>query len=281
MREIDVSLVRDTIARLCQKANYELPDDFVEAVRTARARELSTQGKRVLALLDRNQQMAREVGMPTCQDTGFVLVFVHLGQDVHLTGGDLNTAINAGVAAGYTSGYLRPSIVGDPLFNRTNTGDNTPAVIHTRIVPGDKLTLQLLVKGAGSENYTRLGMLTPAQGLPALKNFVVETVKIAGPNACPPLVVCVGVGGTADRALLLAKEASLRPVGTAHPDAQVAGLEQELLALVNATGIGPQGYGGQTTALACHIERAPTHIASLPVAVNLQCHAVRHQEAVL
>jgi fumarate hydratase subunit alpha len=281
MRAIDVSQVREAVAGLCRKANYELPGDFVEALRLARSRELSTQGKRVLSLLDRNQELARQAQMPTCQDTGFVLVFVNVGQEVHLTGGDLYEAINAGVAQGYTTGYLRPSIVKDPLFDRANTGDNTPAVIHTRIVPGDKLTLQVLVKGAGSENYTRLGMLTPAQGLPALKDFVVETVKIAGPNACPPLVVCVGVGGTADRALLLAKEASLRRVGTPHPDDRVAGMEQELLALVNATGIGPQGYGGQTTALACHIERAPTHIASLPVAVNLQCHAVRHQEAVL
>lgn len=281
MREINVNSVRETVAELCQKANYELPGDFVEALRQARTREMSVQGKRVLTLLDRNQQMAREVQMPTCQDTGFVLIFVKVGQEVHLTGGDLYAAINAGVAQGYTTGYLRPSIVKDPLFDRANTGDNTPAVIHTQIVPGDKLTLQVLVKGAGSENYTRLGMLTPAQGLPALKAFVVETVKIAGPNACPPLVVGVGVGGTADRALLLAKEASLRQVGAPHPDAQVAGLEQELLALVNQTGIGPQGYGGQTTALACHIERAPTHIASLPVAVNLQCHAVRHQEATL
>lgn len=281
MRTIEVSEVREVVAGLCQKANYELPDDFVEALRKARTREVSAQGKRVLTLLDQNQQMARQVQMPTCQDTGFVLVFAKIGQEVHLAGGDLYEAINAGVAQGYKTGYLRPSIVKDPLFNRANTGDNTPAVIHTQIVPGDKLTLQVLVKGAGSENYTRLAMLTPAQGLPALKAFVIETVKLAGPNACPPFIVCVGVGGTADRALLLAKEASLRHVGEPHSDIQVAGLEQELLEMVNATGIGPQGYGGQTTALACHIERAPTHIASLPVAVNLQCHAVRHQEAVL
>jgi fumarate hydratase subunit alpha len=281
MRTIDVNQVREAVAGLCQKANFELPDDFVTALRQAREREVSAQGKRVLALLDQNQEAARSVQMPTCQDTGFVLVFARVGQEVQLTGGDLYEAINAGVGQGYKAGYLRPSIVQDPLFNRANTGDNTPAVIHTKLVPGDRLTLQVLVKGAGSENCTKLAMLTPGQGLPALKAFVVETVKTAGPNACPPLVVCVGVGGTADRALLLAKEASLRHVGEPHADPQVAALEQELLELVNATGIGPQGYGGRTTALACHIERAPTHIASLPVAVNLQCHAVRHQEAVL
>ncbi len=278
MRTIDVNLVREAVAELCQKANYELPEDFVAALRTAREKEVSAQGRRVLTLLDQNQAEARKVQMPTCQDTGFVLVFVNVGQEVHLIGGDLYQAINAGVGEGYRSGYLRPSIVQDPLFNRANTGDNTPAVIHTRLVPGDQLTLQVLVKGAGSENCTRLAMLTPAQGILALKAFVVETVKLAGPNACPPLVVCVGVGGTADRALLLAKEASLRSVGAPHPEPLVAELEQELLELVNATGIGPQGYGGRTTALACHIERAATHIASLPVAVNLQCHAVRHQE---
>ncbi|HEX2913080.1 MAG TPA: fumarate hydratase [Chloroflexia bacterium] len=281
MRTIDVGQVREAVAELCQKANFELPEDFVTALRQAREKEVSAQGKRVLALLDENQQAARTVQMATCQDTGFVLIFANVGQDVHLVGGDLVEAINAGVAKGYKAGYLRPSIVKDPLFNRENTGDNSPAVIHTKIVPGDHLTLQVLVKGAGSENCTKLAMLTPGQGLPALKAFVVETVKAAGPNACPPMVVCVGVGGTADRALQLAKEASLRHVGEPHTDPQVAALEQELLELVNATGIGPQGYGGRTTALACHIERAPTHIASLPVAVNLQCHAVRHQEVVL
>src|SRR5689334_19122865 len=198
MRTIDVRQVREVVAELCQKANFELPDDFVAALRQAKEREVSAQGKRVLTLLDQNQAAARTVQMPTCQDTGFVLVFASVGQEVQLVGGDLYEAINAGVGQGYTAGYLRPSIVKDPLFDRANTGDNSPAVIHTKLVPGDRLTLQVLVKGAGSENCTKLAMLTPGQGLPALKAFVVETVKTAGPNACPPLVVCVGVGGTAD-----------------------------------------------------------------------------------
>jgi fumarate hydratase subunit alpha len=281
MRTIDVKEVQEAVADMCLKANFELPDDYVTVLRRAQEQEVSAQGRRVLTLLDQNQEVARTARMPTCQDTGFVLIFVNIGQDVHLVGGDLNTAINAGVGQGYTAGYLRPSIVQDPLFNRANTGNNTPAVIYHKIVPGDQLTLQLLVKGAGSENYTKLTMLTPGQGLPALKAAVVDAVKAAGPNACPPIVVCVGVGGTADRAVQLAKEASLRHVGEPHSDPQVAALEQELLELVNATGIGPQGYGGRITAFACHIERAPTHIAALPVAVNLQCHAVRHQEVVL
>ncbi len=281
MRELDVSEVTAAVARLCEQANFELPEDFVGALRAARGRERSPRGLQVLQLLDANQQLARDSRVPSCQDTGFVLVFAELGQEVHLLGGGLEEAIQAGVARGYTDNYLRASIVSDPLFDRVNTRDNTPAVVHVELAPGDRLKLSLLVKGAGSENSTALGMLTPAHGPEGVLEFVVQTVRKAGPNACPPMVVCVGVGGTADKALLLAKKASLRKVGAPNPDPRLAEFERRTLAAVNATGIGPQGYGGLVTALAAHVETYPTHIASLPVAVNLQCHAVRHQEVVL
>ncbi len=281
MRELDTREITAAVARLAELANLELPDDFVGALRAAKAVERSRRGLQVLQLLDTNQELARESRVPTCQDTGFVLVFAEVGQDLRIVGGSLEDAIQAGVASGYTEHYLRASIVRDPLFDRANTRDNTPAVIHAEIVPGDKLKLSLLVKGAGSENSTQLGMLTPAHGPEGVLKFVVEAVKKAGPNACPPLVVCVGVGGTADKALLIAKKASLRKLGAPNSDARIAEFEQRILEAVNRTGIGPQGYGGLVTALAVHVETYPTHIASLPVAVNLQCHAVRHQDVVL
>ncbi len=281
MRELDSREITTAVARLAELANFELPDDFVGALRSAKSAERSGRGLQVLQLLDTNQELARESRVPTCQDTGFVLVFAEVGQDLRIVGGGLEEAIQAGVASGYAEHYLRASIVRDPLFDRVNTRDNTPAVIHTEIVPGDRLKLSLLVKGAGSENSTQLGMLTPAHGPEGVLRFVVDAVKKAGPNACPPLVVCVGVGGTADKALLIAKKASLRKLGSPNPDPRIAEFEQRILEAVNETGIGPQGYGGLVTALAAHVETYPTHIASLPVAVNLQCHAVRHQEAVL
>ncbi len=281
MRELDSREITAAVARLAELANLELPDDFVGALRAAKSAERSRRGLQVLRLLDTNQELARESRVPTCQDTGFVLVFAEVGQDLRIVGGSLEDAIQAGVARGYTEHYLRASIVRDPLFDRVNTRDNTPAVIHAEIVPGDRLKLSLLVKGAGSENSTQLGMLTPAHGPDGVLRFVVEAVRRAGPNACPPLVVCVGVGGTADKALLIAKKASLRKVGAPSPDPRIAEFEKRILEAVNRTGIGPQGYGGLVTALAVHVETYPTHIASLPVAVNLQCHAARHQDVVL
>lgn len=281
MRAVDVREIEAAVARLCEQANFELPDDLVAALRLAADRERSARGREVLQLLDANQLLAREARIPSCQDTGFVLVFVELGQEVHLTGGSLEEAIQQGVRKGYAENYLRASIVADPLFDRANTGDNTPAVVHVEVVPGDRLKLSLLVKGAGSENSTQLGMLTPADGPEGVLRFVVETVAKAGPNACPPVVVAVGIGGTADKAMVLAKKASLRRLGESHPDPRVAAFEARLMEAVNATGIGPQGFGGAVTALAVHVETYPTHIASLPVAVNLQCHAVRHKEIVL
>ncbi len=281
MREISTGEITETIAELCRKANFELPDDFVAALRRAATREVSSRGLRTLQMLDRNQEVARAEQAPTCQDTGFVIVFVELGLDARIIGGELEEAIQKGVGLGYQVNYLRASIVDDPLFNRPNTGNNTPAVIHLELIPGDQLHLSLMVKGGGSENSTKLYMLTPAHGREGVKKAVVEAVVAAGPNACPPLVVCIGVGGTADKAMSIAKKAGLRPVGQPHPDERIAAFEQEILEAVNATGIGPQGYGGRITALAVHIETYPTHIASLPVAVNLQCHAVRRASAVI
>ncbi|MEI7554812.1 fumarate hydratase [Candidatus Chlorohelix sp.] len=275
MREIPVATIRDAVAELCRIANFELPQDFVTALRVAQTKETSPRGLRTLQLLDQNQELARTEQVPSCQDTGFVIVFADVGAEVKVIGGELEEAIQAGVGKGYKQNYLRASMVEDPLFNRTNTGNNTPAMTHYEFEPGDHLHLTLVVKGGGSENSTKLYMLTPAQGAEGVKKAVVEAVRMAGPNACPPVVVCVGVGGTADKAMLIAKKASLREVGAAHPDERIAQFERELLEEVNATGVGPQGYGGRVTALAVHVETFPTHIASLPVAVNLQCHAVR------
>lgn len=281
MREIPARTVTEAVAELCRKANFELPDDFVAALKAAKDKEKSARGKRTLQLLDENQDLARTEQVPSCQDTGFVLVFADIGADCRVVDGDIEEAIQAGVAQGYTNNYLRPSMVRDPLFDRSNTQNNTPAITHYDIVPGDELHLTLVVKGGGSENSTQLFMLTPADGPEGVKNAVVAAVKKAGPNACPPLVVCVGVGGTADKAMLIAKKASLRSVGTHHENPKIASFEEELLEMVNATGVGPQGYGGTVTALAVHVETFPTHIASLPVAVNLQCHAVRRHSTVL
>ena len=227
-----------------------------------------------------NAEVARSEAVPMCQDTGYTVVFLELGQDVHIVGGGLEDAVNEGVRRGYKEGYLRKSIVGHPL-ERKNTGDNTPAVIHTRIVPGDKLRIIVAPKGGGSENMSAIKMFKPAEGVEGVKKFVVETVQAAGPNPCPPIVVGVGIGGTFEKAALLAKEALLREVGEPSPRPEIAVLEQELLELVNKLGIGPQGLGGSTTALGVHVEIYPAHIASLPVAVNINCHATRHKEAEL
>lgn len=276
MRELSAGLITEQVARLCQEANCELPLDMETALYNAREEEESPTGCRILKELCENASLARSERIPLCQDTGMVLVFVEIGQDVRVTGGSLTEAINLGVAKGYTEGYLRKSVVGDPL-RRVNTGDNTPAVIYYDIVPGEVFRLTVMPKGFGSENCTALGMLKPADGLEGVKGFIVDAVDRAGPNPCPPVVVGVGIGGTADKALLLAKRALLRPVGNRHSDPFIAGLEDELKEKINALGYGPAGLGGRTTALAVHIETYPTHIAGLPVAVCLNCHALRHK----
>lgn len=282
VREIDVNVLRDAVAELCQQANYELGDDVQQALQASRNREANPLAGRVLETIILNARIASEDRQPMCQDTGTAVVFVHLGQDVHLVGGDIHTAINEGVRRGYQAGYLRKSIVGDPLFARKNTGDNTPAVIHIDLIPGDSVQLTVMTKGGGAENMSRLHMLTPADGSAGVRAFVLETVQRAGPNACPPVIVGVGVGGTFDLAPTLAKQALLRPVGQPNADPQLAAFEQELLNAINALGIGPHGFGGSTTALAVHVETYATHIASLPVAVNLQCGpAARHRSRVL
>ncbi|MDA8212949.1 MAG: fumarate hydratase [Clostridia bacterium] len=280
MREINVQSIIETVAKLCTEANYFLGSDVLDAIKEAKEKEASTLGKDILEQLVTNAAIAREESVPMCQDTGYAVIFVELGQDVHIVGGALNDAINEGVRKGYTEGYLRKSIVGHPL-ERKNTGDNTPAVIHVKVVPGDKLKITIAPKGGGSENMSAIKMLKPSEGVEGVKKFVVESVKAAGSNPCPPIVVGVGIGGTFEKCAYLAKEALLRPVGEQNPLPDIAKLEQDLLQAINKLGIGPQGLGGRTTALAVHIEIYPAHIASLPVAVNINCHAARHKEAIL
>ena len=280
MIEIQASKITDAVADLCIRANYELADDVYQAIKDGAASEESPTGREILSQLVENADLARSEQVPMCQDTGVAVVFVELGQDVHIAGGLLADAINAGVAKGYADGYLRKSIVEHPL-ERKNTGDNTPAVIHTEIVSGDQLRITVAPKGAGSENMSGVRMLKPSDGVEGVKNFVIELVKAAGSNPCPPIIVGVGIGGTMEKAAILAKRAILRPVGMHSPNPADAHLEEELLTLVNNTGIGPAGLGGRTTALAVNVETYPCHIASLPVAVNIQCHAARHKEITL
>ncbi len=281
MREIDVSTITQTVSDLFLQANYVIGEDVMEALNTAAHQETSPLGKHVLEQLIENNRAGAEESLCVCQDTGLSVVFLTLGQEVHLVGGSLEEAVNAGVRKAYTEGYLRKSIVAEPLFDRKNTGDNTPCVIHTRIVPGDKLHILAIAKGFGSENMSRLAMLTPAAGVKGVSDFIVETVRLAGPNPCPPLVVGVGLGGSFDLAALMAKRATSLPITRKHKDPRYAALEDELLARINALGIGPAGYGGATTALKVHIITAPTHIAGLPVAVNICCHVARHAEATI
>ena len=280
MREIKASDITAAVAELCMRANCELGDDVYQALQNSAAREESPLGKDILSQLVENADIARSEQVPMCQDTGLALVFAELGQDLHITGGLLSDAINAGVAKGYSEGYLRKSVVGHPL-ERKNTGDNTPAVVYTEVVPGDMLKITVAPKGAGSENMSALRMLKPSDGLEGIKKFVVEAVKAAGANPCPPIIVGVGIGGTMEKAALLAKKALLREVGKHNPNPADAELEKELLKMVNDTGIGPAGLGGRITALAVNVETYPCHIASLPVAVNIQCHAARHREVML
>lgn len=279
MRTIQVSDVTAAVRQAAIEANYYLGEDMLQALEKALQEEESPAGREVLRLLLENARIAREQLIPICQDCGLTVVFVELGQEVRLAGGDFVAAINEGVRQGYAEGYLRKSLC-HPL-TRQNTGDNTPAVIHTAIVPGDRLKLTVVPKGGGSENMSRVHMLRPAAGLPGIKDKLVETVAEAGPNPCPPIIVGVGIGGTFEMAALLAKKALLRPVGSRHPDPEQAALEEEFLQLVNDLGIGPGGLGGRITALAVHVNMMPCHIASLPVAINIQCHASRHKEVVL
>jgi fumarate hydratase subunit alpha len=281
MRDIDSKEVTQAVSRLFQEANLFLPEDVLASLRQARKTEESPVGREVLDKILENAEIAAKDKIPLCQDTGTAVVVLELGQEVHITGGDLYTAVNEGVRQGYNAGYLRKSMVRQPYSARVNTKDNTPAVIYTEIVPGDKLKIIVMPKGGGAENMTRLAMLPPAAGRQGVIDFVVDAVDEAGSNPCPPVIVGVGIGGTVERALLLAKKALLRRVGDPNPDGEVAELEKEILRRVNNLGIGPMGYGGRTTALAVHAEVFPAHIASLPVAVNLQCHSARHKETVL
>ena len=279
MRTITARQISDTVAELCIRANKELPEDIIRAMQAAREKEPWPLAQSTLDVLRENIRAAAERDLPVCQDTGLACVFVRLGQDVHIEG-DFNDAVNEGVRRGYAEGYLRKSVVCDPL-RRVNTGDNSPAAITVELVPGDELKLTVVPKGFGSENMSRLAMLKPADGVEGVKRFVVETVKAAGSNPCPPIVVGVGIGGTFDKAAALAKHALLRPIDQPNADPYYAALEKELLGEINALGIGPQGFGGRTTALGLNIETMPTHVAGLPVAVNISCHVTRRASAVL
>jgi fumarate hydratase subunit alpha len=279
MREIDVKLMTEKVRDLCMKANTDLGEDVLQAFDRAMEKEESSLGIEILKELKENARIAKEEGVPLCQDTGFAVVFVELGQDVHLIGGNLNEAIEEGVRQGYRDGYLRKSICHP--FTRTNTGDNTPAIIHTEVVPGDKIRMIVAPKGGGSENMSRVVMLTPSDGIEGIKRYVVQRVRESGSNPCPPTIVGVGIGGTFERAALLAKKSLLRPLGSKNPDPELDRLESEILTGINRLGIGPQGLGGRTTSLAVHILLMPCHIASLPLAVNIQCHAQRHQETTI
>ena len=273
MRTISASAIRDAVAQLCIRANRTLPPDVAQALSAAVAAEPWPTARRSLQLLQENLALADERQIPICQDTGLACVFLELGQDVHIDGA-LEEAVNSGIRAGYLDGYLRCSVVADPL-RRVNTGDNTPGVLTVHLVPGDVCRLTVLPKGFGSENMSRLRMLTPAQGVEGVRQFVLDTVRAAGPNPCPPIVLGVGIGGTFDKVAALAKHALLRPLNEPNPDPWYAALERQWLEEINALGIGPQGFGGKTTALGLAIETAPTHVAGLPVAVNISCHVTR------
>lgn len=280
MREINVKVVEDAIRDLCINANYYIGDDIKEALKKCKEEEPYPIAETVLDKIITNSEIACNEKMPMCQDTGMACVFLEIGQDVHFTGGLLEDAINNGVRRGYKDGYLRKSVVKDPI-DRVNTKDNTPAIIYYNMVAGDKVKITLAPKGFGSENMSRIGMLKPADGLEGVKNFIIETVKLAGPNPCPPMVVGVGIGGTFDKAAYLAKKSLTRPINVRNNQKFYADLEEELLEKINKLGIGPQGFGGKTTALGLNIETYPTHIAGLPVAVNINCHATRHKEIIL
>ncbi|MBA7627543.1 L(+)-tartrate dehydratase subunit alpha [subsurface metagenome] len=281
MREIKASAITQNVAQLCQQANFVLGDDVLAALKQAQQTEESPLGKEVLSQIIENARIAERKQLPLCQDCGTAVVFLEIGQDAHITGGDLYAAVAEGVRQGYTQGYLRKSMVSKPFSDRLNTRDNTPPVIHTEIVPGERIKVICMPKGGGAENMSRLAMLKPSDGREGIIDLVARTVDEAGASPCPPLIVGLGIGATSEEAMLLAKKALLRQAGSPSPDPEVAELEQDVLSRLNALGIGPLGFGGSTTALAVHAEVRPTHIASLPVAVNLQCHSARHKEAVI
>jgi fumarate hydratase subunit alpha len=279
MREIHVDEIRDNVAQICLDAAYNLSEDVITAFDRAIETETAPGAKEIIELLKENARIAKEEHIPICQDTGIAVFFVEIGQDLRIKNGLIVDAINEGVRKGYKEGYLRKSVV-DPI-TRKNTGDNTPAIIYTELVPGDKLKISFMPKGAGSENMSVIRMLRPTEGVEGIRNFVLECVQKAGANPCPPVVIGVGIGGSFDKAALLAKKALLRPVGSPNPKLELARLEETLLKAVNKTGIGPEGFGGMVTAMAVHIESFPCHIASLPVAVNINCHAARHKTIIL
>ena len=279
MRVVQAETISKTVSELCKQACYVVTPDMRAAFEKARENESSPIGKDILGKVLQNADLAQKRVAPICQDTGMAVVFVDIGQDVHIEGGFLEDAINEGVKDGYVGGYLRKSVVNDPIFERKNTTNNTPAVINVRIVRGDKIHIKVAPKGFGSENKSALKMLVPADGLEGVKKVFLDTVKLAGPNACPPMVIGVGIGGTMDKAALMAKYAAARSADSKNPDPRYAKLEEELLELACKTGVGPQGLGGDTTAVKVNIEWYPTHIAGLPVAININCHAARHAEA--
>ncbi|MFZ7102933.1 MAG: fumarate hydratase [Peptococcaceae bacterium] len=281
MREISIQKIVETVRELCIEAACNLPEDVEQLVKKNQVREESAFGKYIFEQIIENVQLARQETQAMCQDTGITVVYLEVGQEVHITGGSLTDAVNEGVRQGYQDGYLRKSVVIDPVLNRVNSGDNTPAVIHTEIVPGDQLKITIVPKGAGSENMGALKMLKPSDGLEGVKDFIIKTVREAGGNPCPPIIVGVGIGGTMEKATLLAKKALTRKAGQPNPDERYGAIEKELLEKINDLGIGPQGLGGRITALAVNIETYPTHIATMPVAVNLNCHASRHSEVIL
>ena len=280
MREISVTQITDTVERLCIDANTHLPGDVKCAIARCRACEDGIIAQGVLDKIIENYEIADSENVPICQDTGMACVFLEIGQDVHLVGGDLAQAVDEGVRRGYDKGYLRKSVVADPV-RRGNTGDNTPAMLYTEIVPGEQVKITVAPKGFGSENMSAIRMFKPSAGLQGIKDFILETVENAGPNPCPPIVVGVGIGGTFDKAALLAKKALMRPLDVRNPDPYYAQLETEMLEKVNALGIGPQGFGGRTTAIGLNIETMPTHIAGMPCAININCHVTRHKTEVL
>lgn len=280
MRVIEASLISEKVKEMCIEANYALPKDIYALLKKGISQEEMPLSKGTLEVIKRNADIAKSKKRPICQDTGMACIFIELGQDVHIEG-NLTDAINEGVRQGYVEGYLRKSVVADPLFERKNTNDNTPALIHYEIVPGDKLKIIVAPKGFGSENMCQLKMLKPSDGVEGVKQFVLDTVKQAGPNPCPPIVIGVGIGGNFENVALLSKKAMLKDANEHHEDPRYSALEKELLESINALGIGPAGYGGATTALSLHIETLPTHIAGLPCAVSICCHVARHKEMVL
>jgi len=281
LREINVSQIIPVVKKLCIDANYYVNEDLLKKLKEFMEKEESPVGKEIFSQIIKNDELAGELQIPMCQDTGVALFFIELGQDVHIVGGDFYDSINEGVRQGYIDGYLRKSLVSDPVIERKNTKDNTPAIIHTKIVPGDKIKIDFAPKGGGSENMSEVKMMTAADGIEGVKKFVIDRVKRAGGNPCPPIIVGVGIGGDFEQCAILSKKALLRPLNEENPDPKWHAVEEELLHKINNLGIGPMGLGGRTTALAVNILTFPCHIASMPVAVNIQCHAARHKSAII